>query len=216
MMQEIEDAPLPAAASHHLPKLPYPMNALAPVISSDTLGFHYGKHHKGYVKKLNKLVAGTAAAELSLEQLILDTLNQPDKAAIFNNAAQVWNHTFYWKSLRAKGGGKPPAALRERIETSFGSVADCRQALVRAATGCFGSGWVWLVAEGDTLKVESTANAEVPFTRGLKPLLVIDVWEHAYYLDYQNRRKDYVEALLEKRLNWDFALANLEQDTPSA
>jgi Fe-Mn family superoxide dismutase len=189
--------------------LPYPENALDPVVSANTIGFHYGKHHKGYVDTLNKLIAGTDLASLSLEQLIARTVGKADKVAIFNNAAQAWNHTFYWRSLRPKGGGEPPAALKQRIEASFGSFDACKKELATAGTTEFGSGWAWLVLEGDRLKVVKTNNAETSLTMGMKPLLTIDVWEHAYYLDYQNRRADYVNAVLDKLVNWNFAADNL-------
>ncbi|MDX9834497.1 MAG: superoxide dismutase [Desulfobulbus sp.] len=192
-----------------LPPLPWAEGALAPVISANTIGFHYGKHHKGYVDNINKLIADTAFADQSLEQIVVATAGKTDKAAIFNNAAQVWNHTFYWNSLRPNGGGEPPAALKAKLEASFGSVQACHKELTAAATSQFGSGWAWLVADGDTLKVVKTGNAEMPLTAGLKPLLTIDVWEHAYYLDYQNRRADYVKAVLDKLINWEFALQNL-------
>ena len=194
---------------HILPPLPYAENALDPVISADTLRLHYGKHHKGYVDTLNKLIAGSELADLSLEQLINETAGKADKAAIFNNAAQTWNHTFYWRSLRAKGGGEPPASLKQKIEATFGTVEACKKELATAATAQFGSGWAWLVLEGDKLKVVKTGNAENPLTRGAKPLLVIDVWEHAYYIDYQNRRADYVNAVLDKLVNWSFAADNI-------
>ena len=181
-----------AAAPVVLPPLPWADSALAPVISANTISFHYGKHHQGYVTNLNKLTAGKA-----------------DQAAIFNNAAQVWNHTFYWQSLRPNGGGEPPAALKAKMEASFGSVAACREELSKAATSQFGSGWAWLVADGDALKVVKTGNAETPLTGAMRPLVTIDVWEHAYYLDYQNRRADYVAAVLDKLINWEFALQNL-------
>jgi Fe-Mn family superoxide dismutase len=197
-----------AAALHVLPPLPYPENALEPVITAKTIGFHYGKHHKGYVDNLNKLIAGTEYADLSLEKIITDTAGRAEKTAIFNNAAQIWNHTFYWHSMRSKGGGEPPAALKQKIEASFGSVDACKMALTSAAVSQFGSGWVWLVLDGDTLKVVKTANADLPLTGNMKPLLTVDVWEHAYYLDYQNRRADYVKAVLDRLINWEFALQN--------
>jgi len=195
--------------AHVLPPLPFADNALDPVISANTLSFHYGKHHKAYVDNLNKLVAGTEFADLSLEQVITATAGRADKAGIFNNAAQIWNHTFYWNSLAPKGGGEPPVALKQKIEASFGSLDACKQELATAATTQFGSGWAWLALDGDKLKVVKTANANVPLTEGMKPLLVIDVWEHAYYLDYQNRRADYVNAVLDKLVNWGFAADNL-------
>ena len=192
-----------------LPALSYAENALAPVISANTIGFHYGKHHKGYVDNLNKLVAGTEFADLLLEKIITATSGKADKIAIFNNAAQAWNHTFYWKSLSPQGGGEPSAALKIKIEASFGTVDACKKELLAAATTQFGSGWAWLVLDGDKLKVVKTANADSPLTKGMKPLLTIDVWEHAYYLDYQNRRADYVNAVLDKLINWSFAADNL-------
>lgn len=202
-------ATLETATLHALPPLPYAENALDPVISANTIGLHHGKHHKGYVDALNKLIAGTPLASLSLEVLISETAGKADKVAIFNNAAQTWNHTFYWNSMRAQGGGEPPAALRKRIEDSFGTVDACKQELAAAATAQFGSGWAWLVLEADKLKVVKTGNAGCPRTKGMKPLLAIDVWEHAYYLDYQNRRADYVNAVLDKLIHWGFAADNL-------
>ncbi|MBV5316377.1 MAG: superoxide dismutase [Desulfobulbaceae bacterium] len=192
-----------------LPPLPYMENALEPVITSNTISFHYGKHHKGYVDNLKKFIAGTEYAEFSLEKIITLTAGLPEKAAIFNNAAQIWNHTFYWKSMTPKGGGEPPAALKQKIEAAFGSVDACKKELAGAAVAQFGSGWAWLVLEGDKLKVVKTSNADTPITAGLKPLLTIDVWEHAYYLDFQNRRVDYVNAVLDKLINWEFALQNI-------
>jgi len=198
----------PEAITHVLPALPYADNALDPVITSNTIGFHYGKHHKTYVDNLNKLVAGTEYADMALEKIITASAGKADKATIFNNAAQIWNHTFYWNSLRPNGGGEPPATLKQKIEASFGSLEECKKEFANAAVTQFGSGWAWLVADGDTLKVVKTANAETPLTTGVKPLLTIDVWEHAYYLEYQNRRADYVNALLDKLINWEFALNN--------
>lgn len=192
-----------------LPPLPYADNALEPVITARTIGFHYGKHHQGYVDNLGKLVKDTEYAELPLEKIITGTAGVADKAAIFNNAAQVWNHTFYWQSLTPKGGGEPPAALKARIDASFGSVDACKKEIAAAAVSQFGSGWAWLVLDGDKLKVVKSANAENPLKAGLKPLLTVDVWEHAYYLDYQNRRADHVAAVLDKLINWEFALKNL-------
>jgi Fe-Mn family superoxide dismutase len=197
------------AALHVLPPLPYAENALDPVITANTIGYHYGKHHKGYVDTLNKLIAGTSLADLSLEDLIAETAGKADKVAILHNAEQAWNHAFYWRSLRPKGGGKPPVALKQKIEASFDNLDACKKALATAATAQFGSGWAWLVLEADKLKVVKTGNAETPLTKGVKRLLTIDVWEHAYYLDYQNRRADYVNAVLDKLINWDFAAANL-------
>lgn len=200
---------LDKTALHLLPPLPYAEDALDPVISARTIGFHYGKHHQGYVDTLNKLIAGTDLAGLSLVKLITETAGKADKAAIFNSAAQAWNHTFYWHSLRPKGGGEPPAALKQMIEVSFGTLDACKKELAAAATTQFGSGWAWLVLDAGTLKVVKTGNAETPLTKGVKPLLTIDVWEHAYYLDYQNRRADYVNAVLDKLINWGLAADSL-------
>jgi Fe-Mn family superoxide dismutase len=196
-------------AVHVLPPLPYAQNAMDPVISAITIGLHYGKHHQGYVDTLNKLIAGTELAELSLEKLITETAGKSGKTAIFNNAAQLWNHNFYWRSLRANGGGEPPATLRKMIDASFGNLDSCKKALKYAATTQFGSGWVWLVLEAGELKVVKTGNAGTPLTKSEKPLLTIDVWEHAYYMDYQNRRADYIDGVIGKLINWDFAADNM-------
>ena len=198
-----------ASAPIVLPPLPYADNALAPVISANTIGFHYGRHHRGYLDNLNKLIGGTAFADMPLEKIVAATAGKADQTAIFNNAAQTWNHTFYWQSLRPGGGSEPPAALKQRIEAAFGSVDACRKELSAAAVGQFASGWAWLVADRGTQKVVRTGNADTPLTSGLTPLLTIDVWEHAYYLDYQNRRADYVNAVIDKLLNWEFAAKNL-------
>lgn len=198
-----------AMSTIELPDLPYAQDGLAPVISANTMGFHYGKHHKGYVDNLNRLIKGTTFADSPLEKVIADTHGKEDKQAIFNNAAQVWNHTFYWKSMRSQGGGEPPAALKQQMEAAFGSPDACKQALLDAAMSQFGSGWIWLVSDAGSLKVIGTGNAETPLTMGLKPLVTIDVWEHAYYLDYQNRRADYVNAVIDKLINWNFAAENL-------
>jgi superoxide dismutase, Fe-Mn family len=192
-----------------LPPLPYDQSALQPVISANTLGFHHGKHHKTYVDTLNKLIAGTEFVDLPLEKIIKATAGQADHAAIFNNAAQAWNHTFYWHSLKPKGGGEPPAALKRLMEASFGSVDACRKELANAAVEQFGSGWAWVVQDGEKLKIAKTGDADNPLAHGEKALLAIDVWEHAYYLDYQNRRVDYVSGLLDKLINWEFATENL-------
>lgn len=200
-------------AQHILPALPYAENALAPVISAATLSYHYGKHHQGYIDNLNKLIAGTSLADLSLENIITETAGIAEQTAIFNNAAQTWNHSFYWRCLKPRGGGELPVALKHRIEASFGNVAGCKKELATAAMSQFGSGWAWLVLDGATLKVIKTSNADVPITAGLKPLFVIDVWEHAYYLDYQNQRMVYVNAVLEKLIDWHFVAENLADDT---
>jgi len=203
------NTPSVSTGSIVLPPLPYEQGALDPIISAKTLSFHYGKHHKGYVDNLNKLIAGTEFAEMPLEKIIKATSGQTDHVAIFNNAAQAWNHTFYWRSMKPKGGGEPPAELKRHMESSFGSVEACKKELTSAAVGQFGSGWAWLIQDGEKLKVVKTGNANTPLAQGQKPLLTIDVWEHAYYLDYQNRRADYVGALIDKLANWAFATENL-------
>ena len=203
-------APAPAPSGPFtVPALPYADNALDPVISANTLSFHHGKHHKTYVDNLNKAVAGTPFADLSLDKIVAATFGVADKTALYNNAAQHWNHSFYWRSLKADGGGEPPAALKQKIDASFGSVEACRKELLTAATTQFGSGWAWLAQDGVKLVVVKTSNADSPLSKGQKPLLTLDVWEHAYYLDYQNRRADYVNAVLAKLINWGFAADNL-------
>jgi Fe-Mn family superoxide dismutase len=192
-----------------LPPLPWPENALEPVISAKTISFHYGKHHKTYVETANKLIVGTELADLPLEEIVRATAGKSDRVGIFNNAAQAWNHGFYWKSLKPKGGGEPPAALKSKMDAAFGSVDACKKELVNAAVQQFGSGWAWLVLEGDKLKIIKTGDAETPIAHNRKPLLTIDVWEHAYYLDYQNKRVDYANALVDKLANWEFAAQNL-------
>ena len=192
-----------------LPRLPYAESALAPTISAQTIGFHYGKHHKTYVDTLNELVAGTEFADQSLEDIIKATAGNADKAQIFNNAGQVWNHNFYWHCLAPKGGGKPTGALEDKLSTDFGGFDKFKKEFAEAAVAQFGSGWAWLVSDNGTLKVVKTSNAESPLIKGQTPLLTIDVWEHAYYLDYQNKRPDYVKAVIEKLLNWNFVAENL-------
>lgn len=197
-----------ASAPITLPPLPYAEDALAPVISAQTLQFHYGKHHQGYVNTLNSLVRDTPYAAMPLEKIIRATAGKAGEVAIFNNAAQIWNHTFYWRSL-VPGGSQPSAALRQRIDARFGSVDNLKKKLQSAAVGQFGAGWAWLVVRDGKLEVLRTGNADNPLTQSAQPLLTIDVWEHAYYLDYQNRRADHVTAVLDKLINWDFAAANL-------
>jgi Fe-Mn family superoxide dismutase len=198
----------PPTAVYTLPPLPYGDTALAPTISAETVRFHYGKHNQGYIDELNKLITGTKFADLSLVQTIQATSGIAEHAAIFNNAAQAWNHAFYWRSLSPKGAAMP-RGLKVRIESTFGDVEALTDELRAAATGQFGSGWAWLVLDGATLKVVKTGNAGTPLTEHVRPLLVIDVWEHAYYLDFRNRRADYVDAILDKLINWAFAAENL-------
>lgn len=192
-----------------LPPLPWAENALEPVISANTIGFHYGKHHKTYVDNLNNLVKGTDYESATLEKIITETAGKADKAGLFNNAAQVWNHTFYWNGLRANGGGKPAGKVAQMIDAAFGGFDNFKKELSATSVSQFGSGWGWLVLDGGALKIVKTANAEVPFTKGQKPLLTLDVWEHAYYLDYQNRRAAYLDAVIDKLVNWDFVAQNL-------
>jgi superoxide dismutase, Fe-Mn family len=191
-----------------LAPLPFAEDALEPLISARTLRFHHGKHHQTYVDTLNTLVAGTPFEGESLEAIISATDGDVAQAKIFNNAAQVWNHDFYWQSL-SPHQQTPAGELAAAITRDFGSLAQCEAALAKAAIDQFGTGWGWLVSSGGRLSAISTGDAEVPFTRGLKPLLTIDVWEHAYYLDVQNRRADHVNALVSGHLNWGFAARNL-------
>ena len=187
-----------------LPPLPFDPSAFEPVISAETFGFHHGQHHRGYIDTLQKLVGESGMADRTLEEIIFATAGKAAQAAIYQNAAQSWNHGFYWQSLSPEPR-TPTGTLATVIDRDFGSLAALKAALAKAAAGRFGSGWVWLVARGDTLSVMSTANADVPFTQGFVPLLAIDVWEHAYYLDWQNRRADHVEAVIDRHLDWDFA-----------
>jgi superoxide dismutase, Fe-Mn family len=192
-----------------LPPLPYPEDALAPVISANTLRVHHDKHHKAYVTKVNELVSGTELEGQTLEQIISAASGRSDKVELFNNAAQAWNHGFYWRSMRPKGGGKPTGKLAAMVDAAFGSIDTFKQQFADAGVKQFGSGWAWLVRDAHALKIVKTSNADLPLTKGQSPLLVIDVWEHAYYLDYQNRRPDYMQAVIDKLLNWEFAAENL-------
>lgn len=192
-----------------LPNLPYAKDALEPHISQNTINYHYGKHHQAYVTKLNELVAGTDLESKSLEEIIKITDNDSSKAGIFNNAAQVWNHTFYWNSMSPNGGGKPQGKVLAKIEEDFGSYENFATEFKNAGATQFGSGWAWLVLEDNKLKITKTPNAKTPLTSNAKPLLTMDVWEHAYYLDYQNARPSYMDTFLEKLVNWDFVAKNL-------
>jgi Fe-Mn family superoxide dismutase len=186
-----------------LPALPYARDALAPHISAETIDFHYGKHHQTYVDKLNAAVEGKPEANATLEELI-----KTSTGGVFNNAAQIWNHTFYWNSLSPNGGGAPSGALAEAIDRDLGGLAACKQALADAVGTHFGSGWAWLVLDNGKLKVESLHDAGNPMTSGQTPLLTIDAWEHAFYIDYRNAKPKYCEAVLEHLINWSFAEAN--------
>lgn len=194
--------------SFTLPKLPYEKMALEPHISRDTLSFHHEKHHQTYVTKLNELIDGSNLEKLELEDIIKETAGKDDFAGIFNNAAQVWNHTFYWHCMKPSGGGKPTGSIDEAIDQAFGSYDDFKQAFKQAALTQFGSGWAWLVKDNEGLRIMKTANADTPIVHGVTPLLTCDVWEHAYYLDYQNRRPDYVDTFLDHLVNWDFVNQN--------
>lgn len=193
-----------------LPLLPYKQTALEPHMSAKTLEFHYGKHHQAYIDNLNKLVAGTDLEQLTLEDIIKKTVNNPEQAGVFNNAAQAYSHDFFWKALRpaAEAMAVTPE-LQLLIDKNFGSLDGFYSEFKTAATGVFGSGWVWLVKDGEALKIMKTANADTPIAHNLKPLWALDVWEHAYYLDYQNRRADFIEAVMHNLINWKFVAANL-------
>lgn len=186
-----------------LPPLPYAENALEPVISARTMNFHYGKHHKAYVDALNKLTDGTEFADLPLVEVVRKTAEKPERAAIFNNAGQAWNHAFFWESLVPNGGDRPSGRIADMIERDLGGAEKFKTDFVAAAMAQFGSGWAWLVAENGRLAIKRTQNAQTPIAGTAAPLLTVDVWEHAYYLDYQNRRADFVAAVLDKLINWD-------------
>jgi Fe-Mn family superoxide dismutase len=192
-----------------LPDLPFKKDDLAPYISANTLDFHHDKHHKTYVDNLNKLITGTDLEQKPLEEIIKITAKDSAKAGIFNNAAQVWNHSFYWQCLKKKGGGVPQGAIAAKITSTWGNYDKFAEELKNAGITQFGSGWAWLVLEGNQLKITKTANADTPLAHGQKALLTIDVWEHAYYLDYQNKRPDYLSAVIQNLINWDFVNANL-------
>lgn len=192
-----------------LPSLPYEATALEPHISATTLGFHHGKHHQTYVTNTNNLIKGTDLENASLEEIIKASANNPEKAGLFNNAAQVWNHTFYWNGMKKGGGGAPSGAIAAKITEDFGSFDAFAEAFKNAGLTQFGSGWAWLVLEGGKLKITKTPNADTPMAHGQKALLTVDVWEHAYYLDYQNKRADYIDIFLKHLVNWDFVNANL-------
>jgi Fe-Mn family superoxide dismutase len=190
---------------HKLPALPYAMDALAPHISKETFEFHYGKHHQAYVNNLNNLIKGTELENAALEDII-----KKSSGGIFNNSAQVWNHTFFWNSMKPGGGGKPAGALAAAIDKKWGSYDAFKEAFTKSAVGNFGSGWTWLVKKGDgSVDIVNTSNAATPLTTPDKALVTIDVWEHAYYIDYRNARPKFVETFLNSLVNWDFAAKNL-------
>jgi len=197
--------------THTLPNLPYDIVALEPHISAKTLTFHHGKHHQAYVTNLNNLIQNTELADKSLEEIIQATAKNPEKVGIFNNAAQVWNHTFFWNCMKPQGGGQPTGDLKTMIEKAFGSYETFTADFKQAAVTQFGSGWAWLVVEKGALRIMKTSNADLPMVHGATALLTCDVWEHAYYLDYQNRRPDYVDTFLSYLVNWDFAASLLSK-----
>ena len=190
---------------YKLPPLPYAMDALEPAMSKETLEYHYGKHHRAYVKELNSLVRGSEFENATLEQVIRDS-----SGPLFNNAAQTWNHTFFWNCMAPRGGGKPTGALAEAMNDKWGSYAQFKEAFSKSAISNFGSGWTWLVVRSDGVDIVNTDDADNPMTQGDEPLLTLDVWEHAYYLDYRNERPKFVEAFFKNLVNWNFALRNYE------
>ena len=190
-----------------LPDLPFGKDALEPHMSANTLDFHHGKHHNAYVVKGNELLEDAGLSADNLEALVIEAAKVG--GGLFNNVGQHYNHSFFWNSISANGGGEPTGAIADAINASFGSFESFKKEFVAGGVGQFGSGWVWLVADGDTLKITKSANAETPLTDGLKPLLVCDVWEHAYYLDFQNRRPDFLTSFIDNLANWDFANHNL-------
>jgi Fe-Mn family superoxide dismutase len=195
---------------YQLPKLPYAQNALEPYISSNLMSFHYGKHHQAYVDKYNELIAGTPMIDQPLEVVIKNSFGKVDQKKLFNNAAQIYNHTFFWNSMKPKGGGEPHAKTKSAIQHSFGDFEKFKTEFTTKSKDLFGSGWIWLVKEGDKLSVVQTKDADTPITnKTQKPLLTLDVWEHAYYLDYQNKRTDFIKSYLDHLVNWDFAEKNL-------
>jgi len=196
--------------SFELPPLPFAKEALEPHISARTFEYHHGKHHQAYVTNLNNLIKDTPLAETSLEDIIKQTAKDETKVGVFNNAAQVWNHSFFWNSMKPNGGGAPTGKVADAINGAFGSLDAFKEQFKQAGIGQFGSGWVWLVQEAGALKIAKTANAMTPMVAGQKALVTCDVWEHAYYLDYQNRRPDFLQEFLTHLINWDFIAANME------
>lgn len=193
-----------------LPKLDYEKTALAPIMSEKTLDLHHGKHHQTYITNLNKFISGTEMAEMSLEEIILNSSKDKSQTAIFNNASQHWNHILFWKCMKPKGGGKMPPKLETKIKKDFGSLENFKKEFVQAGITQFGSGWCWLSLNNEKLVVSKTPNAENPLIKDMKPLLGCDVWEHSYYVDYQSRRPEYLENFFEKLINWEFVASNLD------
>lgn len=204
-MSQQQGSTIDRATGFELPPLPFAENALEPFLSGRTLSYHYGKHHRTYVDTLNKLVSGSEWESAPLEDVVVESAGLEDKKAVFNNAAQAWNHSFFWECLRPGGGGMPQGRIHDEIEEAFSSFNEFKNVFTAAAVAQFGSGWAWLVQDAGSLKVITTSNADNPLARGQTALLTCDLWEHAYYLDYQNRRKDFVQAFLDRLANWDFA-----------
>ncbi|MGE5539463.1 MAG: superoxide dismutase [Gemmatimonas sp.] len=198
-----------------LPPLPYPVDALEPHISRRTLELHHGAHHKKYVDTVNSLIDGTPDASKSLEEIVRSSAGNAKAKKLFNNAAQAWNHSFFWQCMTPKGGGRPEGALADRIASAFGSFDEFRKKFVETGAGQFGSGWVWLIARNDKLEVVSTSNAEIPMDKGVVPLLTCDVWEHAYYLDYQNKRDRFIETFVDSLVHWGYASRRAERSSPA-
>jgi len=194
-----------------LEPLPYPEDALEPFISAKTLRFHHDKHHTGYVAEANRLIRNSPFQGKPPEEIIRLTFGKPEHSALFNASAQAWNHTFFWNSMKPKGGGNPSGELKNSIDKTFGSFSAFREEFLSSAKNLFGSGWIWLILDNDTLRIVTTSNADTPIAHGWKPLLAIDLWEHAYYLDYQNRKSDYVEKVFKKLIDWDRASALANQ-----
>ncbi len=196
--------------SFNLPKLDYQKNALAPIMSEKTLDLHHGKHHQTYITNLNKFIEGNEMSKMTLEEIIISSSKDKSKAGIFNNASQHWNHILFWKCMKPKGGGKMPPKLEKKIKEDFGSLDNFKKEFIQAGVTQFGSGWCWLSINNGKLVVTKTANAENPLINKMKPILGCDVWEHSYYVDYLNRRPEYLENFFEKLINWEFVESNLE------
>lgn len=197
------------AMTFELPPLPYDKSALEPHVSANTLSFHHGKHHQAYVTKTNELIKGTPYEKATLEDVIKGSAKENNQA-LFNNSAQIWNHTFFWNCMKPSGGGKPVGDVAKRIDADLGGLEKFKEDFKAAAISQFGSGWAWLVEEGGKLKITKTPNADLPMVHGQKALLTVDVWEHAYYLDYQNRRPDFVQSFMDNLINWEFVEKNLQ------
>ncbi|MFW5739491.1 MAG: superoxide dismutase [Myxococcota bacterium] len=199
--------------SIELTSLPWAPDALQPYLSEEAISYHHGKHHRGYVDKVNAMIAGTEMDNQTLKQIITATAGSAEHRALYNNAAQVWNHTFFWNSIKPRGGIPPRPPLQGKVVASFGTYEDFKREFTERATGLFGSGWVWLVLAKGRIEILQTPDAQCPITMDVVPLLTLDVWEHAYYVDYRNRRADFVKAFLDRLINWEFAASNLAKAT---